>query len=207
MTTYTLPGYAAPGYSDEEFSPLQTVVGQYQNSPTLLRLISDFNQYIDPSLNFEQFLQMVWNIDTAAAFGLDVLGRILNVSRQINVPKIFPATVAPGLLSLTDEPYRALLRAKALSNISASSAPGINGVLRALFAGRGNAFSENLGNMHMRYKFLFALQAYEYGIMAQSQALPQPAGVQTEIFSVQPYFGFTEANSWSTFGEAPFAAY
>ncbi len=185
----------------------KTIIGQYQNSATLVRLIQDFAGYIDPSANFDQFIKMIWNIDTATAFGLDIIGRILNVSRQINVPAIYPVLVAPGLLSLADEPYRALLRAKALSNISDSSARGINVVLRTLFAGRGNAFSENLGNMHMRYKFLFALQAFEYGIMQQSQAVPQPAGVQTEIFSVQPYFGFTEANSWSTFGEAPFAAY
>lgn len=185
----------------------KTIIGQYQNSATLVRMIQDFAGYVDPAANFDQFIRMIWNIDTATAFGLDILGRILNVSRQINVPQIFPATSAPGLLSLGDDQYRALLRAKALSNISDSSARGINVVLRTLFAGRGNAFAENLGNMHMRYKFLFALQPFEYGIMTQSQAVPQPSGVQTEIFSVQPYFGFTEANSWSTFGEAVFAAY
>lgn len=198
--SYTL---AEPAYALAH----KTIVGQYHNSLTLKQLIESFSDYIDPSADFDAFISMIWNIDTAQGFGLDILGRIVNLSRTVDVPAIYPVMVAPGLRDMPDDQYRIMLRAKALTNISAVSAPGINAVLKLIANGRGNAFCRNLGNMHMQYRFLFALSAIEYGIMAQDQAVPHPAGVQIDIVSIQPYFGFNEAGSWGTFGEAVFADY
>jgi len=186
----------------------QTVVSQYANSPTITQLISGFDQSIDPQADFGNFYSQIWNIDTAQGFGLDIWGRILGVSRQINVPAIYPVMVAPGLTDLTDDQYRTLLLVKAMTNISACTAPGINKALTALFAGRGNAYTVNLGNMHMQYKFLFALQPYEFAVMLNSDVTPSPAGVDcSSLFSIEPYFGFTEAISWQPFGQGVFAAY
>lgn len=213
MTTeYVDSGYWSPGYSEGEsgarpFSPLDTVATQYRNSPTLLQLIANFKQYVDPSLNFQTFHDYVWNVATAQGFGLDVLGRIVGTSRQVNVPAIYPTMVAPGTRNLTDDQFRTVIYGKALANIVSTSSKDINTVLRLLFPGRGNAFVEDLGSMRIKYKFLFALQAVEFAIILQSGAVAHPAGVQTSLFSVQPYFGFTEADSWSTFGENTFAAY
>lgn len=204
--------YWQPGYCDGDdgthvFSPLDTVASQYRSSPTLLQLIANFNQYINPSADFQNFYEIVWNIDTSQGFGLDVLGRILNVSRQLNVPAIYPILVAPGLRNLTDDKYRTLLYTKALANISATSCPGINKVLRTLFPGRGNAFVTDQGDMRMTYSFLFGLDGYEFAIMTQSNAVPKPAAVKATVSTVQPYFGFSEAASWSTFGENQLASY
>lgn len=188
------------------FDPLATVASQYQNSPTILTLIDSLRQNIYPGDTFNEFYAYVWNIDTAQGFGLDILGRILNISRQVNVPAIFPFVAPSGLLSLNDDQYRVLLRAKALTNISAATVPAINAVLRALFAERGNAYTLNLGGMHMAHVLLFAATGFEFGMMAQPDALPAPAGVLLAgVQSVQPYFGFSEAGSWSTFGESSFA--
>jgi len=211
-TAYVDPEYWQPGYGDGEngdppFSPLDTVASQYRNSPTLLQLIANFKQYVDPSLNFQKFYEYVWDIRTAQGFGLDILGRIVGTSRQVTVPAIYPATVAPGVRNLTDDQFRPVALAKALSNIVGTSSAEINGVLRALFADRGNAYVQDLGGMRIKYTFLFELQPTEFAIILQSGALSHPAGVQTAILSVQPYFGFTEADSWSTFGENVFAAY
>jgi hypothetical protein len=211
-TSYVDDDYWQPGYSEGEsgtapFSPLDTVASQYRNSPTLLQLIASFNQYVNPSLNFQQFYDWVWNIQTAKGFGLDILGRIVGTSRQIVVPAIYPVTVAPGVRNLTDDQFRPVVLAKALSNIVGTSSEGINSVLRALTPDRGNAFVDDVGDMRIRYKFLFALRPVEFAIIAQSGAVTHPAGVQTSVFNVQPYFGFSESESWSTFGENVFAAY
>lgn len=187
--------------------PSDTVASQYKNSPTLLQLIDNFNQYIDPGANLQAFYDLVWNIDTAQGFGLDILGRIVGASRQVNVPAVFPVRVAPGLRSLTDDQFRILLYATALTNISGTSIPEINTVLRRLFAGRGNAYAVDNLDMSIRYALAFAATGYDFAIMAQSNALPRPAAVKTSISTIQPYFGFSEAGSWSTFGEATFAAY
>lgn len=68
------------------FDTTPTVISQYANSPTLLQWISNMNLYLDQSVNFAKFLAYVWNVNTAIGFGLNILGRIVNVSRLLQIP-------------------------------------------------------------------------------------------------------------------------
>lgn len=63
----------------------QTIVSQYANSPTLLQMVQNLNTCIDPSADIDAFYNFVWNLKTAQGFGLDIWGRILGVSRTLNV--------------------------------------------------------------------------------------------------------------------------
>src|SRR6516225_1289395 len=63
----------------------KTVMKQFSNSPTLLALLADFDQWVDASQFSEEFLANVWDISTAVGFGLDIWGRILGQSRFIQV--------------------------------------------------------------------------------------------------------------------------
>ena len=63
-----------------------TVISQYADSPTILQLAGNLNQYIDQSANFANFYNYVWNVDTAVGFGLDVWGKIVGVSRLLQIP-------------------------------------------------------------------------------------------------------------------------
>ena len=63
-----------------------TVISQYANSPVILQLVSNLNQYIDQSANFANFYNFVWNVDTAVGFGLDIWGKIVGVSRLLQIP-------------------------------------------------------------------------------------------------------------------------
>ena len=63
-----------------------TVISQYANSPTILQLCNNLNQYIDQSANFANFFNFVWNVDTAVGFGLDIWGKIVGVSRLLHIP-------------------------------------------------------------------------------------------------------------------------
>lgn len=72
------------------FDTTPTVISQYANSPTLLQWISNMNLYLDQSVNFAQFLAYVWNVNTAVGFGLNILGRIVNVSRLLQIPNTTP---------------------------------------------------------------------------------------------------------------------
>lgn len=197
-----------------------TVISQYANSPTLLQLITNMNAYVRQDANFAAFFDFVWNVDTAQGFGLNIWGKIVNISRLLNIPsgeETFgfknsqtPADDLPfnegvfnskgGHLTQTyllpDDAYRTLILAKALANISATTAPAINQILRNLFMGRGIAYVLDLGNMQMQYTFLFQLTITEYAILAQSNALPRPAGVKSfikVISSSDTLFGFAEA--------------
>lgn len=139
----------------------RTVISQYSNSATLCQLIENLNTYIDPAADLQRFYDLIWNVDTAVGYGLDVWGRIVGVDRVVKVPstKYFgfaeagsfdsdPFDQAPfyngdlltEAISLNDEDFRRLIFAKAAANITDCSIPALNQMLLNLFPGRGNAY-------------------------------------------------------------------
>lgn len=206
----------------------RTIISQYGNSPTILQLVQNMNAYLDPRADFDAFFDYVWNVDTAQGFGLDIWGRIVNISRELQIPPdpnffgfsdALPGSYpfgeqpfydgTPGATStyrLADDAYRQLILVKALANISATNAPSLNQLLQNMFAGRGRCYVNDLGGMQLRYTFEFLLTPYEFAIMTQSGALPRPAGVNAILFqSALPLFGFSEAGlSAAPFGQGVF---
>lgn len=139
----------------------QTVISQYVNSPVLTQIIENLNSYIDQRTDLESFYNLIWNIDTAEGYGLDVWGRIVGINRVLRVStskflgwqeagdiSADPWGQSPWFadeffwqpFSLTDEEYRRLIFAKAAANITDSSIPAINQILMNLFPGRGNTY-------------------------------------------------------------------
>lgn len=206
--------------------PLDTVISQFGNSPTLLQLIDFFNQDIDPSADFDAFFDFVWNVDTAQGFGLDIWGKIVNISRQLNVPgtqvnlgfsegpsgqpfgqaPFYVGPPASTVYTLSDAAYRTLILVKALSNISNCTAPSLNRLLQTLFAGRGRTYVADTGQMQMRYVFEFTLQPFELAILTQSGAVARPAAVLAQVITVDvpTTFGFAEAGIYQPFGQGVF---
>ena len=203
----------------------KTIISQFGNSPTILQLIQNMNAYVDPQADFEAFYNFVWNVDTAQGFGLDIWGRIVNISRELQIPDAairfgfkealpgsYPFGEAPfadgqaaatQTYLLADDAYRTLILVKALANISATNAPSLNQLLQNLFMGRGRAYVNDLGSMFLRYTFEFLLTPYEFAIMTQSGALPRPAGVNAILINTgAATFGF--AVDSAPFGQAPF---
>jgi len=248
------------------FDVWKTVISQYANSPILTQLIENIYAYLDQTKNFDAFFDLIWNVDTAQGYGLDVWGRIVGVTRIIavqNTRRFGFQEASPGVLSfgdagpaipglslgfeegggwmsfgwgsfgrqfswtngnyvggsfyfgegltsnfrLSDNAYRQLILAKAAANITNGSIAAINGILRSLFPGRGNAYvaegnggqgtwfgfqeehdalgfnqapfysGQALGSMKMVYVFKFALTAVERTIVQNSGVLPKPTGV------------------------------
>jgi len=138
----------------------QTTLAEYQNSEKLISLLESINDWIDPSTNFETFFNVLWNLDTAVGYGLDVWGRILVIPRRLTVTvgsffgfqeagdrtgfnqDSFWTGEAAGeaVYILTDPVYRLLLFAKAAYNITNGSVPAINAIMMNLFPNRGNAW-------------------------------------------------------------------
>jgi len=218
----------------------QTVLSQYANSPTIIQLIENMNSYIDPRANIEAFYNCLWNVDTAFGEFLDIWGRIVGVSRVIPIPgssgsfgfdnedsppdwqnfgflgipsvggPFYAGQVNTGGFTLNDTAYRTLILTKALANIVATTAPALNQLIRNLFPGRGRAYTNDLGNMAMRYVFEFSLSTVEYAILAFSGVLPHPAGVKVSIIVIPSLgFGFKEQGSlvkpfnFGTFNNSP----
>lgn len=185
------------------FDVWATVLSQYANSSILMQLILNMDDYLDQTINFQSFFDLIMNVDTAQGYGLDVWGRIVNVSRTLSVTdpnSIFlgfeeagspaqPFNQAPFFSGqqvndnfiLTDTAYRTLIFAKALANICDGSIPAINQILLNLFPNRGNCYVVDGLDMTMTFKFEFVLSAVELAIISQSGALPTSTGVSLSV--------------------------
>lgn len=197
-------GISPIGGSGSTFDFWSTLISQYSNSPILTRLISNFFEYIDQNANLGSFYDLIWNVDTAQGYGLDIWGRIVGVTRTIFVPagSFFgfeeatptskPFNTAPfyagpsstNNYQLSDDSFRTLIFAKALANISDGSIPSINQILLNLFSGRGNCYVTDGEDMTMTYTFEFVLSAVEQAILQQSGVLPKPVGVSATIVQI-----------------------
>jgi hypothetical protein len=168
----------------------------------------NMDQYLNPQYNIDSFFNNVWNIDTAVGWGLDVWGRIVGVTRvlQIATTSYFgftgplgasgdPWNVSPfysgeSLTSnyvLTDNVFRVLILAKALANICNATIPAINQILINLFGPNGalpvagNSYCTDNQNMTMTYTFSSTLDPVQSAIIYQSGVLPRPCGVQATV--------------------------
>lgn len=179
------------------FNPWVTVLSQYANSPIITALVDLFAQWLDPQSRFDRFYSLIWDIDTAEGYGLDVWGRILGVGRVLQVPVgeylgfeqdaqakpfgfgiFYSGTRLTNNVALTDEAYRTLLLAKAALNITNASAPAINTILLNLF---GQGYVRDNRDMTITYVFSEALTPVETAIVFQSGVLPKPCGVSFDV--------------------------
>jgi hypothetical protein len=184
----------------------QTVISQYANSPRILALISSFNAAVDPSANIDAFYNNVWNIETAQGYGLDVLGRIVGVSRIVTLTAsgflglkgpdgtasgvpfgagpFYDGSAITSNYALNDASFRTLILAKAYSNICNGSIIAINQILLTIFEGLGDCYCTDGRNMTMTFTFTFKLTNVQQAIVLQTGVLPRPCGVSFTI--VQP---------------------
>ena len=193
-----------------------TVASQYANSLILQAILANLNAYLDPTALLDDFYNNIWNIETAVGYGLDVWGRILGVTRYISIPTAnldvvgfstpdnawdtmssaplwggYPSSSTQ--FALSDDSFRTLLFAKALSNISDCSALAINQMLQLLFSTQGKCYVVDTGNMTMLLVFEFQLDQISLSILQQSGIIPRPAGVLAYIitgFDPLTTFGF-----------------
>ena len=197
-----------------------TVISQYANSPRLVRLIKNVAEYIDPATNFNDFYDYVWNVDTAQGFGLDIWGKIVGVSREIEIDieddpfgfetglsdyqpfnqgTFYTGETFTATYKLDDDAFRLLILTKALANITDCSVPSINRLLQNLFADRGRCYVNDLGNMLIRYTFEFVPEPHELSIITKSGVFPHPSGVHVFMIIAPEAFGFQEAGDHDVF--------
>lgn len=177
------------------FDIRRTIISQYANSPVITAILEALGDAIDRYRALDTFRSYVWEVATAKGFGLDILGRIVGVSRALYVSDeqylgfsqssdaapfgqgVFYAAwrLTPNF-NLSDEAYRRLILAKAALNITDCAIPSLNAILRALFPGYGNCYVRDNADMSLTYVFGAPLSKVDYAIVSQSGALPKPAG-------------------------------
>jgi len=183
------------------FDVWSSVLSQYANSDGITGVIVSMFQALDMTQNFSSFYDYYYNLATASGEGLNNWGRLLQVSRVVQVAagtyfgfaQALPGVTTWGFgtfysgsgntnnFALSDSTYRVLLLAKAAANISDGSIKSINKILSGLFPGRGNAYVVDGQNMTLTYTFAFPLSPVEQAIISQTGVLPKPAGVLASV--------------------------
>lgn len=180
-----------------------TILSQYSNSPRLCTIIQSFAQAVDPEDFFDLWYGQVWNPLTATGWGLDVWGRIVGVSRVLQLASPgyigfqeasssgtsdavrnfgtgvwFNCQAATSNYALTDDAYRRLIFAKAAANITDGSIVSLNAIVMTLFGDKGRCYVADNLDMTLTYSFGFAPTPVDLAIIYRSGVLPCPAGVQ-----------------------------
>lgn len=188
------------------FDVWDTIISQYANSSAICSLITNFAGAFDQTANFDAFYDYIWNVATAQGVGLDIWGRIVGVTRVLNIQNagsyfdfeesglsgtpfgaapFFPGGALTTNFSLSDDSFRVLIYAKALANISDGSIKSINQILLKLFPNRGgNAYVADGLDMTLTYTFGFTLTPVELAIIEQSGVLPKSTGVSSTVVQV-----------------------
>lgn len=176
-----------------------SIISQYANSPRIAAILSALEDAAIP--DWDAFFADMWDLTTATGYGLDVWGRIVGVSRVLQIPEpgdyfgfdegdgyetfghgpFYAGGASTNSFSLSDDAYRALIFAKAALNITNASASSINAIMMALFSTYGNCYVRDDGGMAMTYVFGDTLSSVDFAIVTQSGVLPRPAGVQTAV--------------------------
>lgn len=196
-------------FGNRPFDFWETILSQYANSPSMMQLILNMSVYCDPARNIDDFFDLVWNVNTAQGWGLDVWGRIVGVGRVLEISTIdyFGFTGPLGAsgqpfnqgiffhtgstltsnFALSDPVFRCLILAKALANISDGTIGSINQILINLFGPtglmpvQGNCYVTDGEDMTMTYTFGSALDPVQTAIVFQSGVLPKPVGVLATV--------------------------
>lgn len=187
------------------FNLWSTIVAQYANSGTLTSLLESWFAALDLTEDFDEFYDLIWNVTTAQGYGLDVWGRIVGVTRVLQVfsapaaffgfaeavssdtiegwnqAQFWSGTPLTDNFSLSDAAFRTLIYAKALLNITDMSIPSINRILLLLFPGEGDCYCTDGLDMTMTYTFTFPLNPVQQAIIYESGVLPRPAGVAASV--------------------------
>ncbi len=191
------------------FSYWQTVISKYANSTIITTLIGNFSVYLDQTENMSNLYDTIWNDSTAQGYGLDVWGRIVGVTRNLQISGVswfgfdealpgsepfgqgafFSGSTLTNAFALSDDTFRTLIYAKAMANISNGSIPSINSILMALFPGRGNCYVTDGAQNGSWFGFEESTTAQPFGQAAFYDGESIQSMVMSYVFSfpLQPY--------------------
>lgn len=120
----------------------------------------------------------------------------------------YDGQVVTQTVTLADGPYRTLILAKALANISDCTTKSLNRILQLVFSGDESrrCYVQTDNHMNMRYVFEFPLSPVEKTIAVQSGIMPRPAGVKLSIMQIdrEGTFGFAEGADYQPFNQGTF---
>lgn len=142
-----------------DFSWRDTLLAQYTNTLRLQPIVKAFSDAFNVIGNVEAFYNNVYNIETCGTFGLNIWGRIVGVSRLLNLPitedffgfqksgnpfnqsPFYNGQALRGNYYVNNTVYRRLIKAKALLNLWDGTTYEQNKIINLIFSGyKGNIY-------------------------------------------------------------------
>lgn len=200
---------------------LSLVTSEYDQQPNFMAMLLAVFQPISDNIAVMQSLPAAFDVDAAIGSQLDIVGQWVGVGRSISVPLtgvyfsldtaglgfdegtwFDPFNPTDGSVTLTDDSFRTLIRARIARNAWDGSVPGAYDVWNTAFAGTGTGILiQDLGNMHM----IMALtggpfDAVTIALFRGGYLSLKPDGVHVDAYLTPsvpstPYFGFDVENS------------
>lgn len=200
---------------------LGLITSEHNQQPDFMTMLQNVFQPFADDIAVMASLPALFDLDVAAGTQLDVVGLWVGVTRNISVPLTGvyfsfdtvglgfdqgtwydPFNPTTGLVILSDQAFRTLIRARIANNQWDGTIPGAYDVWNVLFAGTDTGILiQDLQNMHM----LFALtgtipDAVTLALFTEGYIGLVPAGVTVDAYltpaaSDVPYFGFDVENS------------
>lgn len=194
---------------------LQLVTSKHYGKPKFMATLALTLQPLADIIYLLNSLSAKFDLDVAAGTQLDAIGAWVGVSREISQPLtgvyftldsatlgldqgslLGPFDPTNALVSLPDDAYRTLIRARIAANSWDGTVPGAYAAWNTLFAGTGfGILIQNLGGMHMLYALTGpAPDAVTQALFSGGYLNIKPTGVQIDFYMTPatpgvPYFG------------------
>ncbi|MGE8128998.1 DUF2612 domain-containing protein [Methylobacterium sp. NPDC080182] len=205
----------------------ETILNQYANSDRIVGLIETFFDALDQTENFDAFHDNIWNLNTAAGYGLDIWGRIVGVNRVLQIVNVgwFGFVEAlPGSLPFGDAQFAGYTPSLGFSEAADQSSFGsgtfaftklFQGVNPDSGAGAfypGGQLTSNYTLSDEQYRRLIYAKARaniaDGSIPTLNKILlsiyPGRGNVYVQEGMAPTFFGFSEAGNTAPFGQAAF---
>ena len=200
---------------------LNLVTSEHRSKPKFIAMLGGVLQPFADVQGLLSGMAALFDLDTAVGSRLDVVGQWIGQSRQLNVPLTGvyfsfdtagvgfdqgtwygPFNPISGVISLPDDAYRALLRAKIAANSWDGTINGAYAAWNILFAGTGfGILIQDEGDMHMLFALTGPLpDAVTLALLTGGYLSLKPAGVHVDSYLTPsvantPYFGFDAENA------------
>lgn len=197
------------------------LAAEHVDKPKFVATVTGLVQPMVDLINLLQSIPDKFDLDLAVGVQLDIVGLWVGVTRFVSVaiPNVFfsfdtenlgfdqgtwfaPGDSTSGLVTLPDDAYRTLLRARIANNQWDGTIPSAYAIFDALFAGTGqNILIQDLGGMHMLLALTGPIpDALTKAMFVSGLLNVKPAGVRIDKYVTPtvpstPFFGFDVQNS------------
>jgi hypothetical protein len=198
---------------------LAKITSEHAGAPKFTTMVAAVTGAFADAINFSQSLSGSFDLDAAVGVQLDAIGLWVGLSRKIRTPLVGvyfsfdttglgfeqgvikgPFDPSDGLVSLDDETYRTILRAKIAANHWDGTLPGAAAILQGVFpGGTTTVFIQDNYDMSMTVGIVGAPPSAAFrALLTAGYLRVKPEGVSASyvVPSVPaPIFGFDVQNS------------